>query len=391
MRRIARDIPELIARLREEEAKQSDFVVPAPLLALAADERGGVSAKFLTREAQRVERGIQKQAHEQIAERVGVPLSYYERMKETSPELLAANANFWLRRMSDRKYLVRCSGDEVRAVVSNRYRPISHLDLLTEAVRVIAGRDGEEGRERPWARGARCFTWSLSASRLDVCLLNPGTVVDLQDLGAGVRVVQGGISADPHAWTRAAGGGHGVFPAARIQNSETGRGGLYVQSGIFEAVCSNSAWLPANLAQRHLGAELDEEDELSAETYRKMNAALYSKVADIMRAVFEPERFLESCRRLRGLQEVRMEVTEAADRIAKLPGMTEGIRDEILAAYRPLREGARTLLDVQRAVTWAAVEMHNRGERERGFRLEEIGGALIEEGVGALAGAGAGQ
>ncbi len=382
MKRIVKDIPELVSELRHQSARETDFVVPAPYMTLAP-EGAGVRLEFLTKDGIKVSRGIQSQAHPQIADKLEIPRAYYERMLARTPELLCVNANWWLRRMGSKKSLIRSIDDEVRAVLSARYRPLSHLDLLTTAVQVIAGRDGEAGDDRPWARGARAFTWHLSPTNLDVCLLNPGMAVDLEDLSRGVRFLENvTFSDEPHSF---AGAGLGlVFPAARIRNSETGHGKLSVQSGLFEGVCSNSAWLPVDLAQRHLGHELDEEDALSPETYRKMNAAIFSKVADVLRQVFDPEAFLSSCRKFKGLEEVAMSVTEAADKIVRLPGITEAIRDEILAAYQPLKPERQTLLDVQRAVTAVAVHMHNREEHERAFALEDLGGALIEKGEKAI-------
>lgn len=126
------------------------------------------------------------------------------------------------------------------------------------------------------------------------------------------------------------------------------------------------------------------EDELSPETYRKMNAVVFSKVADVLRSVFDPERFLAACRRFKGLERIEVNVKEAVDQIVQFAGMTEELRDEILAAYRPLVDGRDTLLDVQRAVTHVAVKLHNETQHDKAFALEDVGGLLIEKGERAL-------
>lgn len=256
MDRRVEDLPELISELRALQARCRDYVVPAKRMhAFVAEELGTVMLRVPDpkQELDVFEWCVQPQAHQQIATKLDIPRAYYERMLQLAPQLLAANVNWWLKTTNeDKKFLVRLIDDEVRALLSDRYRPISHLDLLTTGVQVITGRDGAEGRERPWARGARCFTWRLTPTSMDVCLLNPSTRVDLNNLDRGVEYDNPGIADLGDGWIRANGGrtgdgSHWVYPAARIRNSETGHGGLYIQSGLFEAVCSNSCWLPVNL------------------------------------------------------------------------------------------------------------------------------------------------
>jgi hypothetical protein len=80
---------------------------------------------------------------------------------------------------------------------------------------------------------------------------------------------------------------------------------------------------------------------------------------------------------------VEVDVKEAVDAIVELPGMTDGLRDDIFAAYSPL--GAKdTLLDVQRAVTAAAHAVREL-EPEKAIELEKLGGRIIEQGKAALA------
>ena len=57
---------------------------------------------------------INGSCHNQIAEKLEIPLKYYHRMEEETPELLARNVNTWLER-SEKDFFIRGLGDSVRA------------------------------------------------------------------------------------------------------------------------------------------------------------------------------------------------------------------------------------------------------------------------------------
>ena len=65
-------------------------------------------------------------ALDQLAAKLRVPASYLGRCPT---DLAATNVNRWLE-TSDARLLVRFDGDAVRAVLSTRYRPVSHLDVV---------------------------------------------------------------------------------------------------------------------------------------------------------------------------------------------------------------------------------------------------------------------
>jgi len=383
--RIIKDIPELVTTLREQAARCRDFVVPQSKMKFAIDETVEAS-KIIQQLALRIEgKGayrIEEQVHGQFGAKFEIPMTYYSRMRADSVDLLTQNLNHWREKSAASKRLVRLIDDKVRGFVSDRYRPLSHLDLLTTAIQTITGADAEKGG---YAKGAICFGWNVDPKRMDVCLMNPTMVIDLKAIEKGVQKNEvGGYDPDGenHGWVKAKhgnDGGHFVFPAAFLGNSETGFGGLSVRVGLYEALCDNTARLGHDLAIRHLGKTLDEgELVFSAVTQEKENAATYSKVADIIRQAFDPASLIVNAKKMAGLADESIDdVREVVTEIAKLPGMTEGVRDDILAAYKPVGR-KDTLLDIQRAVTAAAHE-HRQSRPELAEALESLGGDLIEK------------
>lgn len=385
--RVVKDVPELVQVIREQQARCKDLVVLNGGIDFKGDEDGlAVSIRGAAYT-------VQQQVNGQIAQRFGaIPLTYYSSMLERkAADLLATNLNYWRNAAAGegKKHLVRLIDDQIRAVLSDRYRPISHLDVLTTAVQVITGRDGGAGEEKPYARGAVCFGWHVSPTHLDVAIMNPGLQIDLKHPEKGVqRNAPGKYDPDApnHGWVRGGDpGAHWLFPAAFIKNSETGHGGLSIEVGLYEAVCDNGARIGTNLAQRHLGRQLDEtgaDQYVSPETFKKENALIFAKVSDIVRNAFDPELLSENALKMAGLAKVEIDVKEAVDAIVELPGMTDGLRDDIFAAYAPLGQ-KDTLLDVQRAVT-AAAHAVRETEPEKAIELEKLGGEIIAKGKWAL-------
>lgn len=389
--RTLKDIPQLIELLKKEKARETDF--------LAKQEDMGMSWSAVPGDAPMVKAkgktwGLMEQAHRQVAEKAGIPQGYYFRMMKEEPRLLTENVNTWWKHEGGKRRLVRCVDDQFRAFLSDRYRPISHLDVVTTAVQVVTGQ-GAAGSAK-WAEGARCFSWAMSPMKLDVEFVNPRIAVDLNALDKGFRVSDE-ESIDGHGWVRPQGQGprrgmYGppkdgeplwVFPSCRLRNSETGHGGLTVDAGIYEAICDNTCHLGVSMNQVHLGKELEESDLWSQDTLKKINVVVFAKVQDIFRQVFDPAKLLVMARRFKGLEDIEVDAREAADQVVKLNGLTEDIRDEILAAYHAMTAGRPNLFDFQRGVTGAAHAVRAEQPEVAG-QLEDIGGRIIMEGMKVL-------
>src|SRR5207249_3273087 len=68
-------------------------------------------------------------AHSQLAELVGIPKAYYDRMREKAPLLFANSVNHWLAENESAR-LVRTVGGAARAVLSGKYYPLDNAPLL---------------------------------------------------------------------------------------------------------------------------------------------------------------------------------------------------------------------------------------------------------------------
>jgi len=76
--------------------------------------------------------GIEETAHAQLASKNNIPKKYYDIMKNEG-ELLATNVNHWLHSKPQPRY-IRTLDDNVRAFLSNKYRPLDNYDLAQQVL-----------------------------------------------------------------------------------------------------------------------------------------------------------------------------------------------------------------------------------------------------------------
>lgn len=372
--RVLKDIPQLVESLEAARKLEKDYLKTQAQMKMMSVGQNSVLLKIGDDSLQ-----VMDQAHLQIAGKLDIPHGYYKRMLADEPDLLAANANRWMERGGTTRRLIRAWDGQIRAFLSDRYRPISHLDLVMTAIQVASGQEAR-ATDQPWAKGSKCFSWDLSPMKLDVHFVNPKIGVDLNGKVETTSALDDPDYGNLGGWMKALNdntGGQWVFPTARIRNSETGHGGLYVNIGVLEGACLNGVWFERELAQVHIGKVLEEADIYSADTLRKINAVVFAKVRDVFRASFEPQGFLAQARKFKGLESVTVDPIEAVDKIVQLNGLTDDIKAEIMRAYSAETERRTNLMDVTRAVTFAA-HAYRTAEPETATQLEEIGGTLIE-------------
>src|SRR3970040_5988 len=72
--------------------------------------------------------GITNLARRQLADKLKIPFTYFERMRTEQPALLDRNVNTWLQTDNERR-MIRTLDGQVRAVLSDRYRRLDNFDL----------------------------------------------------------------------------------------------------------------------------------------------------------------------------------------------------------------------------------------------------------------------
>jgi hypothetical protein len=273
---------------------------------------------------------VTKPCHSQIAERLDIPAKYYHRMAAEAPNLMAENVNTWLER-TGKDLFVRRLDDSVRAVLSDRYRVIDHLDFLYCALNELQSHEAEI---------EDCY---LSETEMHIKIKS----LKLRDF---IRhkddVMIGGLL---------------------FTNSETGHKALRVEPRLYRVQCTNGMVMEQfTTRQIHLGNGNGngngngETDEMVYLSIRRSIRELFGRFGEIVQA-------------LRDNTEIKVRNVQAViNNLVEHYGLNESQKANILMAF-----GAEPDLDkygIANAVTKAA-QMEESWET--GLELEKIGGRII--------------
>jgi hypothetical protein len=295
-------------------------------------------------------------AHNQIGAHAEIPSKYYDRMRQQAPDLLATNVNRWFERFPAPR-MVRTLDKVARAFVSDKFSTDMENEDAAEAILPVI-RD----------LGLDIASCDITDTRLYIKAVDAKVCRELAKTGA--RFGDGG-----HTIVRT------VSPAITISNSEVGLGALSIRGGIYDGFCSNLSFFgERSMRQAHLGgkhsiAEGELYAMLSDKTKRLNNAALWSKMRDVVKGVFDQVQFNALVDKVEGTQADRIDgdVVQVVTRTSKRLGLTEIEGHGVL---RHLIEGGElSRFGLYNAVTRLSADIDSY---DRATELERIGAQVVE-------------
>ena len=285
---------------------------------------------------------IKATAHSQFSSYLDIPIKYYNRMLTEHPDLLVRNVNSWLARKSEQK-MVRTLDGAARALVSNRYRRIDHLDIL-QAVLPIIGR-------LPDAVFESC---EITDTRMYLKIVNPRLQMDVTP----GDTVQAGLI---------------------ISNSEVGLGSVLVQPLVYRLVCSNGMVVnDAKTRRTHLGRVTSTDEDFllySPETLHAEDRAFVLKLQDTVRAAVDEARFARVIDQMRQAKVMPLSTADVPG-VIKLTGSSFGIYEaEQAGVMQHLIEGQdMSLYGLANAITRFSQDVESY---DRATKLEGIGYSVM--------------
>jgi hypothetical protein len=285
-------------------------------------------------------------ADEGMAEKLGIPLAYMRRLRNSHTPLLDDNVNGWLKR-DERSFLIRCfRGDEqgsdrkvpgiARAFLSNRFAAYDNLDAL------LAALDGvrEAGVE---VNIAGC---DLTERRMTVRVECPEVRALAPTLLAGYRSPF--PATGPHA---APTDDPIVFAGFQISNSETGGGAYTITPRITVLVCRNGLTMTKDAMRAvHLGGVLDNGTvQWSAETQARAVALVKSKTVDAVHSFVSQDYLNATVAQMEERAGAEVKDVDHVRTITKGLSFTEAQTDDILGFF--IRGGQMTVAGVANAAT----------------------------------------
>lgn len=288
---------------------------------------------------------VDESCRHQLAERLGVPYKYFQRMHADQPQLLDVNVNTWLHQEPEVRMLRTLDG-RARAFLSNKYQRRDNYDLLTRILPVLKS-----------IPDVQFPAMELTSTKMYIKALSPRVRYEV----APGDIVEAGVV---------------------ISNSETGHGMTAVYPLVHRLRCKNGM-ISADTAYRkaHVGRGIETSDTevtiYQEDTLKADDEAFFLKIRDqVISAVSETTFALiaQKFAKTKGIKLVGDPVA-AVDKLATQFLLTETERSGVLMEL--VKEGDLTGYGLINAVTHYAHD--DAVEFARGVELEMVGGKMLAQ------------
>jgi hypothetical protein len=337
-----RSLVTLAQELERQLATKRDLVLPSSLLQCCTDEGGDLKLIVDARQGDG-EYGVTDLARRQLADKLKIPFTYFERMRTEQPALLDRNVNTWLQTDGDRR-MIRTLDGQVRAVLSDRYRRLDNYDLAENVLPILQRLEG-----------ARFESVELTETKMYLKVVTPRVEYEI----APGDVVQAGIV---------------------ISNSEVGCGTLSVQPLVYRLVCRNGLIASDRaLRKTHVGRTLQSEDDpvtvFRDDTLAADDKAFFLKVRDVVEAAVSETTFRQVAQKMQKTRDIRLtgDPVKAVEVLANRYTLNESERSGVLRQL--IVQGDLSAYGMVNAVTHFS---HDVQDYDRATEFEALGGKLIE-------------
>lgn len=283
----------------------------------------------------------------QLADRMAIPQRYLRTLAggEAWARQLAATVlnehSGWTQRS---RVLVRTVGQQVRGVLSDSYRRLNSVEILTAFVQEAAGQgavisDAYMNDTKVWAE-------TILPQPLVIPTAKNGDVI--------------------------------IFAGARFSTSDYGDGAVDMRAFLLNGACLNGMVRESVMKQVHLGSKLPDNLAISQRTYELDTQTTVSAVRDLTKGLFSREAIERKAYEIQGASEIDVDFENEITKLTKSGALLkqEGKEVEKLLMKNAPEDGVQggaTLWKLTQAITAHARELSSERSRE----LHEISGALM--------------
>ena len=303
----------------------------------------------------------------QLADRMGIPQRYLRGLASGEPwakQLAATLLNEhsgWTQRS---RVLVRTVGKQVRGVLSDSYRRLNSVEILTAFVQEAA--DQGAVISDAYMNDTKIWAETILPTPLTVPTAKNGDVV--------------------------------IFAGARFSTSDYGDGAVDMRAFLLNGACLNGMVRESVMKQVHLGSKLPDNLQLSQQTYEldtkttvlpdnlQLSQQTYeldtkttvSAVRDLTKGLFSKDNLMKKAIEIQGASEIDVDFEHELKRLTRDGGLLkqEGKEvEKILMRNDPEDgvQGGATLWKLTQAITAHARELSPERSRE----LHELSGQLL--------------
>lgn len=306
-------IQTLVEKLEKRNKAKRDFVLPASNIVLEPDDYrikvGNEDFYFNSTEL----------FETQIAEKLGIPMPYFRRMKKENPQLLQENVNSWLAFNPRKKYMVRAlettaENENVgRAFLSDSYNIIDDYDVLFAALEAIKNTGVNVKIDRA----------DVSDTRLYLHVTCPEIEIQAE------AFLKEYLKENDAA-------GNGIISGFILTNSEVGKGAFEIKPRAVICKCNNGLIVKDESFRRvHLGSKLDAGEIVWSDATRKKNKELIiSQVSDAVKTYLSPQYLGNMVEKIAQLNQIQLEYPiDAVQNVCKHLSIDEKHKNEILQYF----------------------------------------------------------
>lgn len=283
----------------------------------------------------------------QLADRMGIPQRYLRTLAGGAEWQIALAATMlnehsgWTQRS---RVLVRTVGTQMRGVLSDSYRRLNSVEILTAFVQEAAQQgavisDAYMNDTKVWAE-------TILPQPLVIPTAKNGDVI--------------------------------IFAGARFSTSDYGDGAVDMRSFLLNGACLNGMVRESVMKQVHLGSKLPDNLRLSQQTYELDTKTTVSAVRDLTSGLFSRDTLMQKAYEIQGASEMEVDLDRELNNLTKNGHLLKQEGQEvqkILMRNDPEDgvQGAATLWKLTQAITAHARELTPERSRE----LHEISGSLM--------------
>lgn len=283
----------------------------------------------------------------QLSDRLGVPQRYLKTLAAGEPwqRSLAAQIlnqhSDWTERS---RVLIRAVGNQVRGVLSDSYRRLNSVEILTAFVQEAADQgaviaDAFMNDTKVWAE-------TILPQPLVVPTAKNGDVV--------------------------------IFAGARFSTSDYGDGAVDMRAFLLNGACLNGMVRESVMKQVHLGSKLPDNLALSQRTYELDTRTTVSAVRDLTKGLFSRDNLMQKAYEIQGASEMDVDLEREVKKLTREGWLlkAEGQEVEKLLMKNDPNDGVQggaTLWKLTQAITAHARDLSPERSRE----LHELSGHLL--------------
>lgn len=339
-----------MSRLIEEGKIAQDYIAPIGVNLKAQEHEPVITFSGENRLMMNMPDGqfsLHDNAIAQLADRMGIPQRYLRSLASGEPwaVMLAAHVlnqhSDWTQRS---RVLVRTVGHQVRGVLSDSYRRLNSVEILTAFVQEASAQgavisDAYMNDTKVWAE-------TILPTPIIVPTKNNGEVI--------------------------------IFAGARFSTSDYGNGSVDMRAFMLNGACLNGMVRESVMKQVHLGSKLPDNLALSQQTYELDTKTTVSAVQDLTRGLFSADTIKRKAYEIQGASEMEVDFDHELKRLTSNGWLLkqEGKEvEKILMRNNPDDgvQGGATLWKLTQAITAHARELSPERSRE----LHEISGELL--------------